>query len=209
MSRLCRGRSRSPGQPPDHLGRWPLCLRLSSRQVRLNASQTDLPISRQQTTNKQTSSVCSDLTVMIPRSTITRAQLLAEAAELVQSAVKRGLMSYPHGTKFQANGTPIPNLDGGLPITHLEPGGKHNIEICRKAFELRDRGLALHDVAKLCNVPKGSVHYLIAKGHEDYLSQQRHGKIDEPSDLSCSNKKSPNPLPETGERETPSSSCDQ
>ena len=79
---------------------------------------SDRPIvTGKQTTNKQTSSVCSDLTVMIPRSTITRAQLLAEAAELVQSAVKRGLMSYPHGTKFQANGTPIPNLDGGLPIT--------------------------------------------------------------------------------------------
>ena len=131
---------------------------------------------------------------MIPRSTITRAQLLAEAAELVQSAVKRGLMSYPHGTKFQANGTPIPNLDGGLPITQPDGHGKHDIHICRKAFYLRDKGLSLHDVAKACGVPNGSVHYLIAKGHEDYLSQQRHGKTDEPSDLFYSNKESPDPL---------------
>lgn len=146
---------------------------------------------------------------MIPRSTITRAQLLAEAAELVQSAVKRGLMSYPHGTKFQANGTPIPNLDGGLPINHPEGSGKHDIQICRKAFYLRDKGLSLHDVAKACGVPNGSVHYLIAKGHEDYLSQQRNGKTDGVTQFFNNVKESPDPLPETGERETPMISSDQ
>lgn len=101
-----------------------------------------------------------------------RVKLLHEAKDLVASAIKRGWMSYPHSVRLSALGTPIVVLD--------EDGEDYEItataqdaDVCRKAYDLRERDLSLDDVAKACGVARGSVAYIIAKGHEMYLKQQR------------------------------------
>ena len=107
-----------------------------------------------------------------------RIKLLHEAKDLVAKAVKRGWMSYPHSVKLSALGTPIVVLEQeeDYEITATA----QDADVCRKAYDLRERDLSLDDVAKACGVARGSVAYIIAKGHEMYLRQQRieHSTID-------------------------------
>jgi hypothetical protein len=106
-----------------------------------------------------------------------RIKLLHEAPNLVALAIKRGWMSYPRSVKLSALGTPIVALEEeDYEITATA----QDADICRKAYDLRERDLSLDDVAKACGVARGSVAYIIAKGHEMYLRQQRieHSTID-------------------------------
>ena len=100
-----------------------------------------------------------------------RVKLLHEAPNLVALAIKRGWMSYPRSVKLSALGTPIVALEEeeDYEITATA----QDADICRKAYNLRERDLSLDDVAKACGVARGSVAYIIAKGHEMYLRQQR------------------------------------
>lgn len=107
-----------------------------------------------------------------------RVKLLHEAPNLVALAIKRGWMSYPRSVKLSALGTPIVALEEeeDYEITATA----QDADVCRKAYDLRERNLSLDDVAKACGVARGSVAYIIAKGHEMYLRQQRieHSTID-------------------------------
>ena len=107
-----------------------------------------------------------------------RIKLLHEAPNLVALAIKRGWMSYPRSVKLSALGTPIVALEEeeDYEITATA----QDADVCRKAYDLRERNLSLDDVAKACGVARGSVAYIIAKGHEMYLRQQRieHSTID-------------------------------
>jgi hypothetical protein len=107
-----------------------------------------------------------------------RIKLLHEAPNLVALAIKRGWMSYPRSVRLSALGTPILVLEEeeDYEITATA----QDADICRKAYDLRERNLSLDDVAKACGVARGSVAYIIAKGHEMYLRQQRieHSTID-------------------------------
>ena len=125
---------------------------------------------------------------MKPTHEITRIQLLSEAKHLVAKAVKAGLMSYPHGTEVDTDGTPLIDPDDDLDdrIT------KHTPEVCRQAYVLRERGLTLEQVAKACHVATGSVAYIIAKGHEAVLKEQRLSQVKPLSqDSTNSTKESP------------------
>ena len=106
---------------------------------------------------------------MITHTTITNAMLLAEARFLVARAVKRGWMSYPASVKVNEDGDVIDTTEPDYLVTTTV----QTPEICRKAYVLRDRGLTLEDVAKACGVARGSVAYIIAKGHEQFLHEQR------------------------------------
>jgi hypothetical protein len=107
-----------------------------------------------------------------------RIKLLHEAPELIALAIKRGWMSYPRSVRLSALGTPMvvlePEEDYEITAT------AQDADVCRKAYDLRERNLSLDDVAKACGVARGSVAYIIAKGHEMYLRQQRieHSTID-------------------------------
>jgi len=107
-----------------------------------------------------------------------RVKLLHEAPNLVALAIKRGWMSYPRSVKLSALGTPVVVLEEeeDYEITATA----QDADICRKAYDLRERDLSLDDIAKACGVARGSVAYIIAKGHEMYLRQQRieHSTID-------------------------------
>jgi hypothetical protein len=107
-----------------------------------------------------------------------RIKLLHEAPNLVALAIKRGWMSYPRSVKLSALGTPVVVLEEeeDYEITATA----QDVDVCRKAYDLRERDLSLDDVAKACGVARGSVAYIIAKGHEMYLRQQRieHSTID-------------------------------
>jgi hypothetical protein len=107
-----------------------------------------------------------------------RVKLLHEAPNLVALAIKRGWMSYPRSVRLSALGTPVVVLEEeeDYEITATA----QDADICRKAYDLRERNLSLDDVAKACGVARGSVAYIIAKGHEMYLRQQRieHSTID-------------------------------
>jgi len=107
-----------------------------------------------------------------------RVKLLHEAPNLVALAIKRGWISYPRSVRLSALGTPVVVLDEeeDYEITATA----QDADVCRKAYDLRERNLSLDDVAKACGVARGSVAYIIAKGHEMYLRQQRieHSTID-------------------------------
>ena len=107
-----------------------------------------------------------------------RIKLLHEAKDLVAKAVQRGWMSYPRSVKLSALGTPIVVLEEQE--DYEVTATAQDADICRKAYDLRERDLSLDDVAKACGVARGSVAYIIAKGHEMYLRQQRveHSTID-------------------------------
>ena len=107
-----------------------------------------------------------------------RVKLLHEAPNLVALAIKRGWMSYPRSVRLSALGTPIVVTDEeeDYEITATA----QDADMCRKAYDLRERDLSFDDIAKACGVARGSVAYIIAKGHEMYLKQQRieHSTID-------------------------------
>jgi hypothetical protein len=107
-----------------------------------------------------------------------RIKLLHEAPELIALAIKRGWMSYPRSVRLNALGAPIVVIEEeeDYEITATA----QDADVCRKAYDLRERDLSLDDIAKACGVARGSVAYIIAKGHEMYLRQQRieHSTID-------------------------------
>ena len=100
-----------------------------------------------------------------------RVKLLHEAKDLVALAIKRGWMSYPHSVRISALGTPMVVLEPEEDYEVIATA--QDADVCRKAYDLRERDLSLDDVAKACGVARGSVAYIIAKGHEMYLKQQR------------------------------------
>lgn len=100
---------------------------------------------------------------------ISKSKLLAEAKTLIAKAVKAGLMSYPKGQRFLPDGRPDPML---YPVEEVEHQ-KYSPELCLKAYHLRDQGMALESIGRTCKVPRGSVVYLVSKGHELHLADQR------------------------------------
>lgn len=105
---------------------------------------------------------------MTPRYSISSSQVLREAKQLVRYAIHRGWMSYPRGTQMDAEGDPIPNLE-----PEEETSSPITPELCNKAFLLRERGITLDNIAAVCGVPRGSIAYIVSKGHEDYLLRLR------------------------------------
>jgi AcrR family transcriptional regulator len=41
------------------------------------------------------------------------------------------------------------------------------------AYDLREQGMTLDQVTEACGVSRGSICYLISKGHEQFLTDQR------------------------------------
>ena len=105
---------------------------------------------------------------MTTQYSISQNQVLREAKHLVRYAIKHGWMSYPHGTQMDAEGDPIPNLE-----PEEETSSPITPELCNKAFLLRERGITLDNIAVVCGVPRGSIAYIVSKGHEDYLLRLR------------------------------------
>ncbi len=105
---------------------------------------------------------------MTTQYSISHNQVLREAKHLVRFAIKRGWMSYPNGTLMDAEGDPIPNIE-----PEDETSSPITPELCNKAFVLRDRGITLDNIAVICGVPRGSIAYIISRGHEDYLLRLR------------------------------------
>ena len=100
-----------------------------------------------------------------------RVKLLHEAPDLIALAIKRGWMSYPRSVRLSAIGTPMVVLEPEEDYEVIATA--QDADACRKAYDLRERNLSLDDVAKACGVARGSVAYIIAKGHEMYLKQQK------------------------------------
>jgi hypothetical protein len=105
---------------------------------------------------------------MTTQYSISQNQVLREAKQLVRFAIKHGWMSYPNGTLMDAEGDPIPNIE-----PEDETSSPITPELCNKAFVLRDRGITLDNIAAICGVPRGSIAYIISRGHEDYLLRLR------------------------------------
>ena len=105
---------------------------------------------------------------MTTQYSISQTQVLREAKHLVRFAIKHGWMSYPRGTQMDDEGDPIPNLE-----PEEETSSPITPELCNKAFVLRERGITLDNIATVCGVPRGSIAYIISKGHEDYLLRLR------------------------------------
>jgi hypothetical protein len=105
---------------------------------------------------------------MTTQYSISHNQVLREAKQLVRFAIKHGWMSYPNGTLMDAEGDPIPNIE-----PEDETSSPITPELCNKAFVLRDRGITLDNIAVICGVPRGSIAYIISRGHEDYLLRLR------------------------------------
>lgn len=105
---------------------------------------------------------------MTTQYSISQNQVLREAKHLVRYAIKHGWMSYPASTQIDEEGDPIPNLE-----PEEETSSPITPELCNKAFVLRERGITLDNIATVCGVPRGSIAYIISKGHEDYLLRLR------------------------------------
>ena len=105
---------------------------------------------------------------MTTQYSISQNQVLREAKHLVRYAIKHGWMSYPNGTQMDAEGDPIPNLE-----PEEETSSPITPELCNNAFLLRERGITLDNIAVVCGVPRGSIAYIVSKGHEDYLLRLR------------------------------------
>ena len=97
-------------------------------------------------------------------------KLLQEAPDLIAKALKAGWMAYPKGQRFLADGSLDPMLH---PVEEVQQQ-KYTPELCRQAYEMRQIGMALDSIANVCKVPRGSVVYLVSKGHEAFLEAERH-----------------------------------
>ena len=100
---------------------------------------------------------------------LARTKLLHDAPDLVQWAVAKGLMSYPLNQKFLADGSPDPNIEE---TEYVHPD-KYTPEFCSRAYELRQLGMTLDDLAKAMGAARGSITYILAKGHESFLEAER------------------------------------
>lgn len=98
-----------------------------------------------------------------------RTKLLNDAPELIKKAIRYGWMSYPLGQKFLPDGSPDPNIDS---TEYVHPD-KYTPEFCKNAYELRQSGMTLDDTSKAIGVSRGSITYILAKGHEAILDSER------------------------------------
>ncbi len=100
---------------------------------------------------------------------LNRTKLLNEAPRLIQWAIAKGLMSYPITTKYYEDGSINPDIEEEI---HVNPD-QYTPEFCMRAHELRQLGLTLDDTAKVIGVSRGSITYILAKGHEHQLEKER------------------------------------
>lgn len=96
-------------------------------------------------------------------------RLLSEAPQIIARAVKAGWISYPANQKFLEDGSPDPMLIED----YAQQAVRHHPESMIRAYQLRNMGLSLDGTAKACNVPRGSIVYMISKGHELTLARER------------------------------------
>jgi len=96
-------------------------------------------------------------------------RLLSEAPQIIARAVKAGWISYPENQKFLEDGSPDPMLIED----YAQQAVRHHPESMIRAYQLRNMGLSLDGTAKACNVPRGSIVYMISKGHELTLARER------------------------------------
>lgn len=106
-------------------------------------------------------------------------RLLAEAPEIISRAIKAGWISYPANQKFAEDGTPDPMLIED----YAQQAVRHTPEAMMHAYKLRSLGLGLDACAKACNVPRGSIVYMISKGHELTLAKEREALGLKPEEL--------------------------
>ena len=106
---------------------------------------------------------------MRPKYDLDRAKLLNDAPALIKKAIKYGWMSYPVGQKYLPDGS----LDPMLLDTERIIEQKYTPKLCRMAYDLREQGMTLDEVTEACGVSRGSICYLISKGHEQFLTDQR------------------------------------
>lgn len=96
-------------------------------------------------------------------------RLLAEAPQIVNRAIKAGWISYPVNQKFKEDGS----LDPMLCEDYDYLVKRHTPEAMLHAYNLRQLGLGLDETARACNIPRGSIVYVISKGHEIHLARER------------------------------------
>ena len=109
-----------------------------------------------------------------------RIRLLREAPDLVKSAIKYGWMTYPPNIHTDIFGTPI-NINDDYEVTIKA----HTPEVCAKAFALREEGRTLEETAMACGIARGSIAYVISKGHEQYLKIERAKHDAKQQGISC------------------------
>jgi hypothetical protein len=100
---------------------------------------------------------------------LNRTKLLNEAPRLIKWAIDKGLMSYPLSQKYHDDGSLDPGIEEEI---HVDPE-QYTPEFCQRAYELRQLGLTLDDTAKAIGVSRGSITYILSKGHEAMLAADR------------------------------------
>lgn len=96
------------------------------------------------------------------------AKALAEADDLVAYGIRRGLMSYPHGTEFDATGRPIPKLQATR-ATYTKPIESYS---CLRAYLMHDNGSTHVAIAKAVQASTVKVGAIIAHGRTLWLAQR-------------------------------------
>ena len=96
------------------------------------------------------------------------AKALAEADDLVAYGIRRGLMSYPHGTEFDATGRPIPKLQATR-ATYTKPIESYS---CLRAYLMHDNGSTHVAIAKAVQASTVKVGAIIAHGRTLWLAQK-------------------------------------
>ena len=96
------------------------------------------------------------------------AKALAEADDLVAYGIRRGLMSYPHGTEFDATGRPIPKLQATR-ATYTKPIESYS---CLRAYLMHDNGSTHVAIAKAVQASTVKVGAIIAHGKTLWLAQR-------------------------------------
>jgi len=96
------------------------------------------------------------------------AKALAEADDLVAYGIRRGLMSYPHGTEFDATGRPIPKLQATR-ATYTKPIESYS---CLRAYLMHDNGSTYAEIGKAVQSSIVKVGAIIAHGKTLWLAQR-------------------------------------
>jgi hypothetical protein len=96
------------------------------------------------------------------------AKALAEADDLVAYGLRRGLMSYPHGTQFDATGRPIPKLQATR-ASYTKPIESYS---CLRAYLMRDNGSTHAEIARAVQCSIVKVPAIIAHGKTLWLAQK-------------------------------------
>jgi hypothetical protein len=99
---------------------------------------------------------------------ILAARAMAEAETLVAYGVRRGLLSYPHGTQFDQEGRPIPKL--------FKPERTYTKAIedypCLRAYLMADNGMTHVQVAREIRASTAKIGAIIAHGRAVWLAQK-------------------------------------